>query len=457
MTAEKEASSYRDPSGFVFLRGKTLFRQVNRSYGDEYDLLMKSGLYGELVGEGLMIPHEEVGDPAAEPESAYKIIKPHAVPFISYPYEWCFGQLRDAALTTLRIQKKAFRFGMCLKDASAYNIQFYKGTPILIDTLSFEKYRKGEPWIAYRQFCQHFLAPLALMSRRDARFNQLLKSYVDGIPLDFASALLPFRTRFSFSLLTHVHMHAKSQKKHGGKAVEVGKAAISPFALSAIIESLSTCVEKMNWKAAGTAWAGYYESTNYTDEAFREKQRIVDGLIAEAAPRTVWDLGANCGVFSRLASARKIETVAFDMDPAAVELNYRTCRRSNDEHLLPLLSDLTNPSPGIGWECEERKSLLERGPADLALALALVHHLAISNNTPFPMICGLLRKIGKRLVIEFIPKSDSQVMRLLASREDVFPWYTVQEFEREFSRHFTLEKKIPIPQSDRILYLMSTK
>lgn len=183
--------SFRDPSGFVFWRDGVIYRQVNAIYKEDYDHLMSSGLYKALVDAGLLIPHEEVGAEPAVSDGAYKIIRPELVTFVSYPYEWSFSQLKDAALTTLRVQHESMDFGMTLKDCSAYNVQFKDGKPVFIDTLSFERYREGTPWAPYRQFCQHFLAPLALMSHRDVRLSQLLRIHVDGVPLDLASSLLP--------------------------------------------------------------------------------------------------------------------------------------------------------------------------------------------------------------------------------------------------------------------------
>lgn len=197
------SASFRDPAGFLFSRGGILYRQVNHSYAENFSALIDSGLYEKLVKASLLISHSEVdeltGRPFAPaiPASAYRTIRPEAIPFISYPYEWSFGQLKDAALATLSIQKRALKAGMSLKDASAYNIQFYRGKPVLIDTLSFEIYHEGEPWVAYRQFCQHFLAPLALMAARDVRLNQLMRVYIDGLPLDLASKLLPPRTHLT--------------------------------------------------------------------------------------------------------------------------------------------------------------------------------------------------------------------------------------------------------------------
>ncbi len=449
-------SSFRDPSGFLFVESDALYRQVNPAYKDNYDRLIESGLYRDLVGAGLLIPHETVERPEGMPAGAYKILRPERLPFISYPFEWSFGQLKDAALATLRVQRRALDFGMSLKDASAYNIQFRGGKPILIDTLSFEVYQEGSPWVAYRQFCQHFLAPLALMSHKDVRLGQLLRLYIDGVPLSLASSLLPSSTRFDFGLLSHIHLHAGSEKRFAGKPVDVSGRRVSRLGYLGLLESLESTVRHLQWRPQGTAWAGYYAGTNYTPAGLEHKTRLVAGLLAEItpAPRLLWDLGANTGLFSRLASDRGIETIAFDSDPGAVELAYRQAVEKGEAHLLPLLVDLTNPSPAIGWANEEREALLQRGPADAAMALALVHHLAIANNLPLGRIAEFLSRACRWLIIEFVPKSDSQVQRLLASRQDIFGDYTREAFEAEFGRYFRVRRAADIPETQRSLYLM---
>jgi len=447
-------SSFRDPSGFLFRQDGVIYRQVNLVYKDNYDHFMDSGLYQALVDDNLLIPHVEVGIESPVPELAYRVIKPEPIPFISYPYEWCFSQLRDAALTTLKVQRKALDFGMSLRDSSSYNIQFKNGRPIFIDTLSFGKYREGEPWVAYRQFCQHFLAPLALMSYKDIRLSQLLGIHIDGLPLDLTACLLPWRTRLRFSLLSHIHLHARSQRHFADKPINVGQQRMSRYAFLGILNSLESIVRKLKWQPGGTEWADYYQDTNYSPQAFEHKKTIVADFLDKIRPATVWDLGANVGIFSRLASDRGIPTVSFDVDPAAVEKNYLDYVARGDTSILPLVIDLTNPSPGIGWENKERMSLKERGPADAVLALALVHHLAISNNVPLSRIAGFLSDICHWLIIEFVPKTDSQIQRLLATREDIFPDYTRQAFEQEFGRYFTISDSADIRESQRTLYLM---
>jgi hypothetical protein len=455
---EQLPSSFRDPSGFLFSREGTLYRQINRAYAEDYARLMDSGLYEKLVKAGQLIPHIESDQAPAHPETAFKVIEPQRVPFISYPYEWSFSQLKDSALTTLSIQKRALKLGMTLKDASAYNIQFVAGKPTLIDSLSFERYQPGRPWDAYRQFCQHFLAPLALMSYRDVRLSQLLRVYIDGVPLDLASGLLPGLTKLNFGLLTHIHVHASAQKRYAGKATSnLGGAKMSDQAMTGLIESLEATIHKLVWKPEGTEWGDYYENTNYTDRSFEHKKQLVAAWAAEKKPGQVWDLGGNTGVFSREAATSGAYVVSFDIDPAAVEQNYRMVKRNKDGMVLPLVLDLTNPSPSLGWDNRERDSVAGRGPVDMVLALAVIHHLAISNNVPLPQLADFFAARGKWLVIEFVPKSDSQVQRLLASRRDIFPDYTREGFEKAFSERFRAIKTESVGDSERLLYLMEAR
>jgi hypothetical protein len=448
------ASSFRDPSGFLFSKNGLIYRQVNISYKEDYDLLMNSGLYKTIVDSKLLISHEEVEINNVRDDNAYKIIRPELIPFISYPYEWCFSQLKDAALITLEIQKKALEFGMILKDSSAYNIQFLKGQPVFIDTLSFEKYHEGYPWIAYRQFCQHFLAPLALMSYRDNRLNQLFRIYIDGIPLDLAGSLLPFSTRFKLSLLSHIHIHAKSQEYFAGKKIKITKHKMSRLSLLGIVDNLESAIKKLKYKRKDTEWGNYYDNINYSSAAFNHKKQLITEFLNNINPEIVWDIGANIGIFSRITSEKGIQTISFDIDPACVENNYLDCIKRSDTNILPLLLDLTNPSPGIGWHHSERISLVERGPADAVLALALIHHLAISNNVPFNKIAYFFYEICRMLIIEFVPKNDSQVQKMLSTREDIFADYTQQNFEQEMMNYFKTIHRVAIKDSPRTLYLM---
>jgi hypothetical protein len=458
MTDDTLGASFRDPSGFVFEREGVLYRQVNRSYAADYDLLLSSGLYDALVERGLLVAHDEVSIAPTGRGDPYRIIRPRRVPFVSYPYEWCFGELKDAALATLEIQQIALDFGMTLKDASAYNIQIDQGRPVFIDTLSFEVYREGAPWVAYRQFCQHFLAPLALIVYRDVGFGQLARVELDGVPLSLARSLLPARAWLRAQLFLHIRLHAGFQRRFEGAASE-GVAAPKQRPLSRknfdnLLAGLRSACEGLDWKPEGTEWADYYEGDSYTDEGEEDKAAVVGSHLDRVRPAEVWDLGANTGRFSRISSGRGIYTVSFDVDPACVERNYREARRAKETRLLPLVMDLVNPSPALGWAHEERDSLAERSSADLVMALALIHHIAISNNVPLIRIARYFARLAEHLIIEFVPKSDPKVEILLATREDVFPTYTREGFEEAFANAFEIVDVHDVKGSERTIYLM---
>ena len=451
----RNSASFRDPSGFVFTRSGALYRQINRTALTDYERLLNSGLYGALVESGDLVRHDEVDCSLSPDGRAARVIRPELVHFISYPYEWCFSQLKEAALLTLRLQKTAMAHGMSLKDATAYNVAFSNGRAVWIDTLSFEALPQDKPWVAYGQFCRMFLAPLALMSQVDIRLQHLFRSFIDGIPLDLASALLPRTSRLRPGLLVHIHLHAMAQRRMTGPArTSARPKQFSHSALTGIVDSLERTIQGMKWRKADTTWGNYYGDTNYTEAAFDHKREVVQAAIDRLAPSSVWDLGANDGTFSRLASNCAIPTVAFDLDPVAVEKNYQQVTRGSERHILPLLLDLTNPSGRFGWANEERASLADRGPADLALVLALVHHLAIAHNVPLDRIAAYLARLARALVIEFVPKTDSQVLRLLASRVDIFDTYTQEGFERAFSTYFEVVESIPIRESVRTIYVM---
>ncbi|MFN2152160.1 MAG: SAM-dependent methyltransferase, partial [Anaerolineales bacterium] len=231
------------------------------------------------------------------------------------------------------------------------------------------------------------------------------------------------------------------------------RGGMSRQSMLGLIESLQATVKKLEWKVGGTEWGNYYDITNYSEAAFEHKKEIVAGWIERVKPALVWDLGANNGEFSRIASAAGIYTISSDIDPAAVEQNYRRVRQEKEENLLPLVLDLTNPSPALGWANREREAFDQRGPADIIFALALVHHLAISNNVPLLRVAEYFAGLGRWLVVEFVPKSDSQVKKLLRSREDIFGQYTKDGFEQAFGAYYWLREAIPVRDSERILYL----
>jgi hypothetical protein len=450
-----DPASFRDPSGVVYRRDGELYRQVNQSYAPHWQHLHASGLYDDLVGRGWLLAHEEAPIDRRFDDAAWRVLRPRELGFISYPYEWTFGQLKDAALLTLSIQSAALGAGMMLKDASAYNIQFDEGRPVLIDGLSFERVTDDAPWVAYRQFCQHFLAPLALMALRDVRCGLMLRDFIDGIPLDLAAGLLPGTSRLRFGLATHLHLHARAQRASGAPADggRAREAKLSRGRLEALLDSLRSAVEGLRWEPVGTEWAEYGETTSYSQAAAEDKARLVREMLERAGGEWVWDLGANTGYFSRLAADLGRRVVAPDGDAAAAERHYRYLRDTEARAVLPLVMDLANPSPALGWAHTERRSLVERANADVLMALALVHHLAIGNNVPLPMVSRFFAQLGRGAIVEFVPKSDPRVAGMLATRADVFPDYSIEGFRRAFSADWELVDEQPVADSQRTLFL----
>jgi len=434
-------------------------RTLSPLYEAPYRSLKENGLFDELHRLNRLIPFEE--DPHPRIPGAWKTLTVERLPFISYPYEWSFSQLKAAALLTLDVHLAAMRRGMILKDASAFNVQFRGSDPVFIDCLSFDFMKKGSPWVAYGQFCRHFLAPLLLMAKTNVLANLFLRDFIDGIPLDMASAMLPYKTYASPSVLMHIHMHARWQKRFadGRKtAAKLKTLKLSGDAMGNLAQGLYHQIRSLSLpQKLTTVWGEYYNDLNYSETAFKDKAEKVAFLLQKTAPRCVLDMGANNGFFSRSAAKEARFVIAADMDPLAVEEHTRALSGSPVRNILPLVVDFSNPSPAIGWNNEERFSFIQRCEADTVMALALIHHLAIGNNLPLNRIADFFAQFGKYLIIEFVPKEDTQVQRMLSTRKDIFPEYTESAFLDAFSRHFQCEWRTRVADSDRELFLMKNR
>lgn len=450
---ERSPASFRDPSGYVFSRNDEIYRTVTFSYKDNFDFLISSRLYDRLVKDNFLINHEQVEYSELESEDIYKVLKPAKINFISYPYEWSFSQLKDAALLTLNIQEIALKHDMSLKDASAFNVQFRDGSPIFIDTLSFEKYEEGKPWVAYRQFCMHFLSPLLLMKYNNLKMNRLMSLYIDGIPLDLTKNILPLKSFFRISNFSHIYLHALSEKhsssKQTGREIKITKNS-----LYALIENLKKSIQGLNFNYKDSTWGNYYIENSYTSDELRRKQKVVEEYIDEINLSNIVDLGANTGLFSRIASSKNIYTISTDYDPYCVELNYLEAKEKKEKYILPLFIDLTNPSSSLGWNGLERRSFLKRKKVDAVMALALIHHLSISNNVPFAEVVKCFSQMADYLIIEFVPKQDIQVKSLLVNREDIYDNYNLEYFEKVFKKTYNILRKEIVTSLGRTVYLM---
>lgn len=446
-------ASFRDPSGQVFEVEGRICRSVTQGYSQHWEACEQSDFFAQMTAKRKLVPFTE----NPQPGGYWKLLDVERIPCISYPYEWSFSQLQDAALLTLDLQDEALARGLILKDASAYNVQFTGAKPIFIDILSFEKHQAGSPWAAYRQFCKHFLAPLALSAKLGLWCGALSRLWIDGIPLAHACALLPWRSRLSPALAIHLFAHARMEARHADARASAAKARavhMSEQSLRNFTQSLRACVQGLHAPGAATEWGDYYNDTNYSPEAHAHKAELVENLARQHSGRLAVDMGANTGRYSALLAPHFATVIAADIDPLAVERHYVQVRQHGPDNILPLVLDLGNPSPALGWACEEREAFAPRMQANFVTALALIHHLVMTAGIPLNRVAGYfatLLRAGGHLCIEFVPKEDSQVQRLLAARPDIFMDYTLNDFLQAFGQQFRLVTQLPIEDSVRTL------
>ena len=451
------ASSFRDPSGFVFQKDGIIYRQVNKIFKQDYDHFIHSGCYDHFVKNEWLISHEEIMENLSGHDNWYRTLSPQKIPFISYPYEWCFDMLKDAALLTLQLAKEGIPFGIILKDTTPFNVQWLNGKIVFIDTLSFERYDPSESWIAYRQFCENFLSPLLLMHYTQQPLQSLLLPYPEGIPLSITRSLLPWRSKLSFHTYLHVHLLVRLASKNMGKVLDQQN-SFSHKKLLRLIDSLQSLIQSLHWKGRPTTWSNYYDEANQRSDYVEQKRKTIGEWIAEI-PRlqTGIDLGANEGEFSYLLAERSIQTISADVDRSAINQLYQKLKKENKKNILPLVIDLANPSPALGLNNQERVSFIERTNVDLGLALALIHHFAIGKNMPFEKIAELFKKITDYLIVEFIPKQDKKAQFMLKQKKDIYSGYTEENFVQAFEKYFFIQRKQEISGSGRILYQMKRK
>jgi ribosomal protein L11 methylase PrmA len=451
-SGQQHPASYRDPCGFVFQHSGTVYRAVLPAGKADYEMLMQSGLYQKLVDTGLMIGHEELQDTALQ-SGAYKILKPQQLSFWTYPYEWSFHQLKDAALLTLKLITTGLKHGMMLKDANSYNIQFVGGKPMLIDSLSFETYEEGQPWQAFNQFCQHFLYPLLVFQKCPELSPAMLMAYPDGLTASLTVSLLPWSSRISWNNQLYVYLAAAVGEKQGRAKTAY---RISKQKILQNVAQLKGYIQGLEPKKEKTAWNNYYGETILSDAYLENKKTVVAEVLKGLRPERIVDAGCNTGAFSFIAASAASEVIAFDFDAASIDMLYLQARQRGIANLQMLVADITNPSPALGWHNAERSSLKERlEDADMVLALALVHHLALAKNIPLSFISSFFASLtGKWLLIEFVPKSDPKAQLLLQSRRDIFEGYTKEHFEAVLRQEFTIEREIQLLHSDRVLYLL---
>jgi SAM-dependent methyltransferase len=457
-----EPGSFRDPESRVFYAGDEIYRALSKEGMEDFELLAQSGLL-----EDPRIVRTERADraPAAAgvlPTETAGVLKHELIPFVSYPYEWTFSMLKDAALLQLDLLLAALERDLILKDSSPYNVQFKGGRAVFVDVGSFERVREGEPWVGYRQFCMLYLYPLLLQATKGVAFQPWLRGSIDGITPAQMRGLMSFRDRFRRGLTTNVFLHARLEERYADKPretkQEVKRAGMGKQLILANVRKMRKLVSRLEWEPPQSVWVAYGERNTYTDEDAKRKDDFVREASTLQPWKLVWDIGCNNGRYSRIAAEGARYVIAVDADQGPVELLYRELRDGGDESILPLTMNLADPSPGLGWRGLERKPMPERGKPDLVLALALVHHVAISANVPVMEIVDWLARLGSALVVEFPTREDPMVQKLLApKREGLHPDYELDFFERCLGEAFDVQRSERLESGTRVLYFATPK
>ncbi len=460
-STQLEPGSFRDPESRVFYAGDEVYRALSPDGLSDFEALQASG----LLEDQRIVATQRAEDTAAlrgllvhEPAA---VLRHERIPFVSYPYEWTFSMLKDAALLQLDLLLAALDHDLVLKDATPYNVQFKGAKPVFVDVGSFERLREGEPWVGYRQFCMLYLYPLLLCAVKDVPFHPWLRGSIDGITPAQMRALLSFRDRFRRGLFSNVFLHARLEARYADRPEQTKQEVRRLFKKElfvANVRRMRKLVERLSWDPPEDVWTAYGERNSYTGADARRKDDFVRQVATGREWGLVWDIGANNGRYSRIAAEGARTVVAVDAAQGPVELLYRDLRSEGDERILTLAMNLADPSPGLGWRGLERRAMPERGRPDLVLALALVHHVAISANVPVKELVDWLASLGSAVVIEFPTREDPMVKKLLApKREGLHPDYELGFFERALNDAFEVERSERLESGTRVLYYARPK
>lgn len=461
-----EPGSFRDRHGRVFYVDGQVYRGLSAKALADWRSLSQTRFFDCAMTRGDIVATQQVdtGQVSSVPKHAGTwagFLKHATVPFVSYPYEWSFSMLQDAARLHLRLLAEALDEEFILKDASAYNVQWLGAAPVFIDIPSFERRAPGHPWSGYRQFCQLFLYPLMMQAYKDISFRPWLRGRIDGVEPQTMAGLFTGRLRFKPGVIAHVTLQAKLQAMTSDTRrnvkTDLERAGFNKAMVQANVRKLHRLVQRLTWRRSRSEWSHYTELDHYSDADKHSKADFVRRAAAARRWALVWDIGANTGAFSRIAADHADYVVAMDADELAVERMYLSLREQNDSRILPLVINLADSSPALGWRGMERKSLTQRQPPQLTLCLALIHHIVIGANIPLTEFLDWLAELNSALIIEFISKQDPMVQQLLRNKDDVYDDYDPTIFEDSLARAHVITDKQILGNGARMLYFAQPK
>ena len=452
--------SYKDSAARVVQKDGLFYRLLFKEYQLEYDHLMQSGLYAKLQLKGLLIAHEEVPNSIVtnHDQSVYKTLKPAQIQFQSYPFEWSYTQWKKSILAFFQINQIALEYGMLLKDATPFNFYLKQGMAVMLDTSSFEFFKEGDKWNAYRQFCSEFLSPITLMHYNGQRWSRITRTHLRGLPLDFVSKQLPLKSWFNLNTLLHIHIHSKyaNEKKNNTNKTKAGFSVEKLKSLIAMMQS-----NLQNWSKPyqfEKHWSEYYSKNIDSEQYLEHKEQVITKWLKQIRPTTVLDLGANTGKFSMLAAKYAQKVIALESDDICVDILEQQIQANKQKEIYTLVIDLAETASNLGALNKEFSSIYIRAKSQMIMGLAIVHHLHITNQLSFQQIAELFAMFSTQyLIVEFIPITDNKVQFLIKDKKINLMDYNEIQFQKSLSNWFTIKESIGLKETDRTLYLLEKK
>lgn len=447
-----DPGSFRDPASRIHIHDGTVVRALTPRGVAAWTALKSAPFYSREVSSGNIIESTESDQ---IPEGFAGAIEHPRLPLITYPFEWTFTMLKDAALLQLELLERALRDGLTIKDATPYNIQFVAGRPVFIDVGSFERYRPGEPWIGYRQFTRQFLFPLMLRAWAGVPFQPWLRGDPEGPTAAYMKSVLPLRKRLTPAALMHVSLQARMEERMSGEAVrqDLREAGFSAAMILANVAKLKKLVASLDWSPGHTDWTEYGSCTHVGRDR-DAKGDFLRQALARSNPTRVLDLGANDGFFSEIAAGSGAHAIAVDGDEGILESVYRS---SKGKDISVVVTDLGNPSPSQGWAGIERPSLAERAHPDLVLAYGLIHHLIYTASIPPASVLDWLAGFESDVVLEFVAPTDEMVGVLTANKQqtELHAGRSEEEFRNLLDERFEIASERKLEGGTRILFDLS--
>ncbi len=457
-----DEGSFRDNAGRVIHHSNRIFRQVNKSGKERIDFFFKNDLYKKALENEYIIKSDILGKNDLKKynfKEDFLIIEHEKIPYVSYPYEWSFYQLKEAALHHLNFHIYLLNNGATLIDSSAYNIQFIGSKPIFIDVLSVKEYKEGEYWYGHKQFCENFLNPLILSSKKGIQFNNWFKGNLEGIATEDLNKILNIFDKFSFNIFVHVYLLTKFENKYKNQNKKFDLNIKKKFPKKnflSMLNQLKAFINKLEPKKSATVWETYSNLNTYDDNETKNKTNIVKNFFQKNKSLMIADLGCNDGYYSKIAIESGCEyVVGFDYDFNSINRAYKTF--INSKNFLPLIFDASNPSTNIGWNEKERKSFFQRANFDCVLALAFQHHLTIAKNIPLEDVLSWIVALAPIGLIEFVPKNDETVQKMIKLKGDIFPNYNEENFKEFILKKATIVSEFQVTKSGRKIYEFERK